>query len=777
MPSSVSAIPVSGLYRKHAPAWLAAGFSLAAGLVLTGLVAVATAEVYQKQLRQRFEWLAGERHSRIAELFSDQVLRLESLRNFFLFSGAVTRRDFEGFARPLLARTLAYAWAPVVPHAQRQAWEQRMRLEVPGYRILQQNAEGRLQSASVRERYVPVAYLQSQDRQLSPLGFDLYSQNARRDTLERARERDDVAVSVPVDLISLDGEERRGLILAAPVSDLRSTPPIQGYVTAVISMQHLMEHTLTGTGGENLSIDIVDLSSAGQHELLYRSTVAAAPSALAVHYQLMLGDRQYGLDVRPSELFIKSNRSTVVGIVWLCGSLLSVLLSTLLYSLVSQRRRAWQLVQQRTLQLRFSEQELRGTHAQLTSVLKAATQVGIVATDLDGVVTTFNSGAELIFGQRAEDVIGRQALAALRLPGELWQATASEASGDDRVPLEWPLERVDGSQLLIALLTAPMCDEEGVCIGHLAICLDITERKRVHEALAARDHLLEKLSAQVPGGLYLYRERLDGSSHFPYASAGLREVFEVPLAVLRETADPSFARIHEDELEQVRQSFYLARQGLTPWREEFRVRLPVKGVRWIRGEATPERAEDGSTVWYGYLTDISDLKRVEEELRALTVTDSLTGIHNRRYFQQRLRSELDRARRGSSPLAVIMLDVDYFKRINDQFGHAVGDQVLQSLCRLVAGRLRRTDVFCRLGGEEFIVLCPDSTVEQAFNLAVELWGSVRSATFEDVGKVTASFGVAGWRRDEGADTLLLRADSGVYAAKQKGRDRVEPEMR
>jgi len=162
-------------------------------------------------------------------------------------------------------------------------------------------------------------------------------------------------------------------------------------------------------------------------------------------------------------------------------------------------------------------------------------------------------------------------------------------------------------------------------------------------------------------------------------------------------------------------------------------------------------------------------------LRALSVTDSLTGIHNRRYFQERLRVELDRAQREGQALAVIMLDVDHFKRINDQHGHAVGDRVLRSLCQRIVQRLRRTDVFCRLGGEEFIVLCPASSVEQARLLAMELWQGVRCVPVEGVGKVTASFGVAGWRPGEGVDALLLRADAGVYAAKQAGRDRVEGE--
>jgi diguanylate cyclase (GGDEF)-like protein len=215
---------------------------------------------------------------------------------------------------------------------------------------------------------------------------------------------------------------------------------------------------------------------------------------------------------------------------------------------------------------------------------------------------------------------------------------------------------------------------------------------------------------------------------------------------------------------------------LSRWREEYRIVLPQAGVRWIRGESMPERLEDGGTLWHGYFTDISDLKRVEEELRALSITDVLTGIYNRRYFQERFKSELSRAERDGSSLSVIMLDIDHFKQINDQYGHAQGDRVLQALCQRIAQRLRRGDVFCRLGGEEFMVLCPGSSGEQAYALALELWQGLRSAPTDGVGVVTASFGIASWRCGEGADTLLLRADSGVYAAKQAGRDRVQTEL-
>jgi diguanylate cyclase (GGDEF)-like protein len=277
----------------------------------------------------------------------------------------------------------------------------------------------------------------------------------------------------------------------------------------------------------------------------------------------------------------------------------------------------------------------------------------------------------------------------------------------------------------------------------------------------------------VPGGIFQFTLEPNDNWRFIYASDGIRDIYEIDPGLLQQDAKQVFERIHPQDAERIRASIRLSALQLSQWREEYRVQLPGRGLRWIRGEATPEELPGGGTLWHGYVSDISDLKRVEEELRALSITDSLTGIHNRRYFQDRLRAEMSRVRRTSGSLAVIMLDIDHFKRINDQHGHAAGDGVLQELCRRISLRLRRSDVFCRLGGEEFMVLCPNTDGVQAYSLAVELWEVLRSTPMDGVGTVTASFGVASWRVDEGVDGLLLRADSAVYAAKQAGRDRVE----
>ena len=788
MPLQAVRPKILGFISEQVSAWLMALVVFLAGSTLTIIIAWATSDLYQQQERQRFQLLVNERFTRLQERFEDQEQRLASLQRFFVNSSDVSQDEFDGFAQPLLLRSRAYAWAPRVLRDQRVQFEQEVsRQRGLPFRIRELNSLGELAPAVERDEYVPILYSQTQSLLGSPLGFDLLAQPLRRSTLQRAQASGKLAVSQPMQLVGVEPAYATGVLLVAPVVSLGGTEPY-GFVMAVISMRQLMVDGLPKPDRDNLVTQIVDTSDQ-QKRLLYESSNALANSDLVATRRLTLGDHVYALTLRPSLVFEQGSGFSLVSILAM-GGLFSLLLSVLLYMLVSQRQRALKLVEQRTVQLRLREQELRGAHGQLRSVLNAATQVAIIATDLHGVINTFNAGAEQMLGFKAEHVIGRSTLENLHVAAELEaraarlsmalgrqipsnQAMLVESPDNPHEAREWTLVREDGSQLTVNMLGTALLDEHGLWVGHLAMYLDVTEQKRAYEALAVRDRLLKKLSAHVPGGIFQFTLEPQDNWRFIYASDGMRDIYEIEPGVLQQDAKQVLARIHPLDVERVRASIRLSSLQLSHWREEYRVQLPQRGLRWIRGEATPEELPGGGTLWHGYVSDISDLKRVEEELRALSITDALTGIHNRRYFQDRLKAEMVRLNRTSGALSVIMLDIDHFKRINDQYGHAVGDGVLQELCKRISQRLRRSDVFCRLGGEEFMVLCPNTDSTQAYSLAMELWQSLRSAPMESVGTVTASFGVASWRVDEGIDGLLLRADSAVYVAKQAGRDRVE----
>ena len=165
------------------------------------------------------------------------------------------------------------------------------------------------------------------------------------------------------------------------------------------------------------------------------------------------------------------------------------------------------------------------------------------------------------------------------------------------------------------------------------------------------------------------------------------------------------------------------------------------------------------------------------------IADPLTGVYNRRHLDSRLNEEVSRARRHGLPLAVLMLDIDHFKRINDEHGHQVGDQVLVQFAALVNQQLREPDMAARYGGEEFVVIAPQTTRNDAVNLAERLRARVESAVFRVTDatppgekleiRLTCSIGVAELSEAIGrADTLLHCADQNLYRAKHAGRNRV-----
>jgi len=166
------------------------------------------------------------------------------------------------------------------------------------------------------------------------------------------------------------------------------------------------------------------------------------------------------------------------------------------------------------------------------------------------------------------------------------------------------------------------------------------------------------------------------------------------------------------------------------------------------------------------------------------VTDVLTGWHNRRYLQLRLKEELVRCRRDRSPLTCLMIDIDHFKGINDRFGHLAGDEVLRRLAQRIGKQVRGSDVSARYGGEEFVVLLPGTSIEIGFLLAERIRGAVASETVKlppphDDLAVTVSIGVAEHRSGEAdedltvaAERLLASADLALYEAKARGRNAV-----
>lgn len=175
---------------------------------------------------------------------------------------------------------------------------------------------------------------------------------------------------------------------------------------------------------------------------------------------------------------------------------------------------------------------------------------------------------------------------------------------------------------------------------------------------------------------------------------------------------------------------------------------------------------------------IVELKESLEAIRFESLTDELTTLANRKHFDRSIEAAVAQSRESGEPFALLLTDIDNFKRFNDTHGHQTGDQVLRLVAMTVKQNVKAQDIACRYGGEEFAVILPRTSVEYArtvaerVRVAVAAKELVKRSSGQMLGNVTVSVGVAAWRRDDSVASLVERTDAALYAAKQGGRDRV-----
>lgn len=182
----------------------------------------------------------------------------------------------------------------------------------------------------------------------------------------------------------------------------------------------------------------------------------------------------------------------------------------------------------------------------------------------------------------------------------------------------------------------------------------------------------------------------------------------------------------------------------------------------------PEKDE-----WLLSFADVTSLEQEKQLYRMLSQQDPLTKIYNRKKFFEEVDRELERPSRYGLGMSILIMDIDYFKDVNDSYGHQVGDDVLVGMTEIVRKNIRKTDVFARYGGEEFVLLMPGTELKGAEEKANIIREAISSHCFDKCGKITCSFGVADYKKGDTVDSFVQKADIALYRAKETGRNNVQ----
>lgn len=288
----------------------------------------------------------------------------------------------------------------------------------------------------------------------------------------------------------------------------------------------------------------------------------------------------------------------------------------------------------------------------------------------------------------------------------------------------------------------------------------------------------EQMARTIPCMLFDYDVSAAGVVQVTYVGPYSRTLVGIAPELLLADFTRFAQHIHEDD----RPTFQAIMDGAMATRLgyecEYRFWLPSGELRWLKTSATPGASsrDSGITHFSGFVIDITDTKNQQLMLREMAYQDPLTLADNRRSFLEKLQAELSRVHRYGEQASLLMLDIDFFKKVNDTYGHVVGDAVLKHLVAVLREGLRGVDSLGRLGGEEFAVLLPGTGTEAAIQLAERLRQAVQLSPAVEAGQTvcfTISLGVVTLAPDM-ADIkhVLHQADKAMYHAKQSGRNRV-----
>ncbi|GAB0056520.1 hypothetical protein SIID45300_00828 [Candidatus Magnetaquicoccaceae bacterium FCR-1] len=636
-----------------------------------------------------------------------------------------------------------------------------------------------------RPVYTPSIYLEPfSQRNLRAFGYDMYTDDVRRAAMDEAWSSGRAAMSGRVKLVQEDGrEEQPGFLLYVPVyrrgvsiaSSEERLGNLLGWAYAPFRAHDLMDGVL-GRYREGLDLHIFDGHAVDRAHLLYDSdhhlsrgeTERESPALFHFEERFEMFGRSWMITVRSRAAYESMPREQDGRLILYSGLLATVLFSLLVWQLVTGRSRSLALAEEMTRELRESEIERRRGEALVRAMVDTVVNA-IIVIDANKLVQLFNPSAERIFGYSQAEMLGKSVNLLIHEP----VPDAHDGFGDHQLAdgenkvigmgREITCLRKDGSPFQAELFVSDM--NVGGFRMFVGVINDITERKRAEESLILARRVFENAGEAIlitdPKGRITdvnpAYERITG-----YAQE----------EVLGKSPSVTKSGRHDGEFYRGMWNQLIA-DG--KWEGEIWDRRKNGEIfpKWVSISAIRNAGGD-LTHYMAIFMDITDQKAVENKLERLAFYDALTGLPNRMFFHERLARDIVLAKRQKNNLAVMFIDLDRFKWVNDTLGHEIGDELLKEISRRLKICVRESDTVARMGGDEFtIILTNLHSTDHVAAVAQKIIASVREPVHlcgQNV-YVGASVGISMFPVDSSnMETLIKHADMAMYHAKEGGRN-------
>jgi PAS domain S-box-containing protein len=607
--------------------------SIVAMFVLTTLAVFYESQNDNKRLELEFNQNALELTLVFKSSVSTHVNVLRSLGNFYAASAMINRQDFKIFVTQSLEDfpgIQALEWSPIILPSERDALEKSVKESgYENFHITERDANKKMVRAGNRPKYVPIIFIEPYQGNESALGYDLNSSQERRQALDRSRDTGEITITGRINLVQEKGNQQ-GLVAYNPVyrkgfphqtlEDRRNN--ISGYVVAIFRVSDIITAALKNLNIDGLSFRLINDSVQVTEELLFPSDQNELPPfiqqeggvfgrniSLVNSLVLHVCGRSWRFEVTPTQDYFAAHRSDNAWKILLGGLILTSLVGA--FAMVSSGRGCLlrKLVEERTLELSQGEQRFR--------LVADAAPVLIWLADTNKLCFWFNQ-TWLDFTSRSMAQEAGNGWEEGVHPDDLQHCLAIYTSHFDRrepFHMEYRLKRNDGEYRWLDDHGVPRFDANGLFTGYIGSCVDITEIRQMQNQLRASNDQFIALSRQVPGMVYQFRLFPDGHFSFPFVSDVINDIYEITVEQVSIDAAPAFAMLHPDDYDRLVVSIKTSADTLQPWQLEYRVNLPIKGVRWLSGLAQPEALVDGSILWHGFITDITEQVFIRNEAK------------------------------------------------------------------------------------------------------------------------------------------------------------------